>query len=210
MLKSEELKGATPARAAAAPMRWITSLYTRRELWALFLGCAFPLHAWAIILALRDVSWVAERTNMSDAVGVVSYGLLFALLESVLLFAVMLVLGALISTRWDAEHRVAALSALALLASIWAALEQGFFIAGRGLPGWLIGFLIGSGHPLRTLYMVLIAVLALTIGVPVLLVLGTRRGFTITRAVMERLSLLTMFYLLLDAAGILIVIIRNL
>ena len=65
--------------------------YSKQGLWNLFLICAFPLHVWTIILAFRDFSWVTERTNSWDALGVVSYGLIFALIESVAVFLVALV-----------------------------------------------------------------------------------------------------------------------
>ncbi|MGE5073707.1 MAG: hypothetical protein ACM3MF_09785 [Anaerolineae bacterium] len=211
MLNTKEIE-ARPAEQAKHPgiMAWITRHYTRQGLWSLFLMCAFPLHAWALILAFRDVSWVTDRTNSWDAVGVVAYALLFTLVESALLFAVMTLLGLLISTRWDVERRVAVLSVLAFLAAVWAMLEQLFFLSGRGLPGWFIDFLIQSGHPLRTLYIVLILLVSVTIAVPALLVLRTRRGLAVMRVLTDRLSLLTMFYLFLDVIGLVIVVIRNL
>lgn len=46
--------------------------------------CAFSLHLWALILIFRDVSWVAERINMWDAIGVASYGLVLAFIESLI------------------------------------------------------------------------------------------------------------------------------
>src|SRR3972149_6026554 len=48
--------------------------YSKKGLWTLFLMCAFPLHVWAFILSFMDFSWVAERTNTWDALGVISYG----------------------------------------------------------------------------------------------------------------------------------------
>jgi len=45
----------------------------------LFLISAFPLHVWTLLLAFRDFSWLTERTNLWDAIGVLSYGLIYAL-----------------------------------------------------------------------------------------------------------------------------------
>src|SRR5512141_2477039 len=100
--------------------------------------CAFPLHAWTLILAFRDISWLTDRTNAWDAVGVTSYGLVFAFVESLVLFALMVLLGYVVSGRWQPERRVALLSLLALLASLWAMIGQLFFLIGPTLPGWLI------------------------------------------------------------------------
>lgn len=77
--------------------------------------CAFPLHLWTLILSFRDFSWVTERTNAWDAVGVVSYGLLFAFVESLIIFCIMALLGFLVSSKWDEPRRIALLSTLILL-----------------------------------------------------------------------------------------------
>ncbi len=108
--------------------------YSRQGLWSLFLMCALPLHAWTMILALRDVSWVTDRTNAWDAVGVFSYGLVFALVESLIIFLVASLLGFLISARWDREWRVILLTVLVLMLSLWAIAEQLFFLLPVRLP----------------------------------------------------------------------------
>ena len=59
----------------------ILGRYTRQGLWTLFLMCALPLHIWTLILAFRDLPWLTDRTNAWDAFGVMSYGLIFALVE---------------------------------------------------------------------------------------------------------------------------------
>src|SRR5512143_2388513 len=79
----------------------IARRYSRQGLWSLFLMCALPLHAWTLILAFRDLSWLTDRTNAWDAVGVLSYGLLFALVESVLLFGMVVLLGLIVPRRWE-------------------------------------------------------------------------------------------------------------
>ena len=84
--KAENLETDSTKLGAGA---WITQRYTRQGLWSLFLMCAFPLHAWTLILAFRDISWLTDRTNAWDAVGVTSYGLVFAFVESMVLFGVM-------------------------------------------------------------------------------------------------------------------------
>ncbi len=184
--------------------------YSRQGLWSLFLICALPLHVWTMILAFRDMSWVAERTNTWDAVGVFSYGLVFALAESLLLFLVFALLGFLISAHWDPQWRVSALAVLVLMLSLWAIIEQLFYLLVLPVPGFIIDFLVHSGHPLRTLYAGVFALLALTIAAPVILVLRSRKAAAFVQAAIDRLSLLVMFYLLFDAVGLVIVVIRNL
>ncbi len=210
MLKTEQLNaGALESGRRPGIWCWITGHYTRQGLWSLFLMCVFPLHAWALVLAFRDVDWVTQRTTAWDGVGVVAYGLLFTLLETVAVFIVMLLLGYLVPTFWDAGRRLSLLSLLVLLLSVWAILEQLFFLVGVSLPGWFIRLVIASGHPLRTLYAVAIALVVLTIALPAWLLLRSARMHAGMLALIDRLSILSVFYLLLDVIGIVIVIVRN-
>ena len=171
--------------------------------------CAFPLHAWTLILAFRDISWLTERTNLWDAVGVTSYGLVFAFIESLAFFALVALLGYLVPGGWEVDRRVALLTVLALVASLWAMLEQLFFLIGTGLPGWFIGLLVRSGHPARVFYMLLLGVVGITALAPALLVMRSDRGYRAVRGLIDRLSVLTTFYLVLDLIGLVIVIVRN-
>ena len=97
----------------------ITRRYSIQGLWSLFLMCAFPLHLWAMILIFRDMSWVIERTNVWDAIGVGSYGMIRAFVESVVVFVIFTVLGFLTPANWMIDRRIAFLSLLVILLSAW-------------------------------------------------------------------------------------------
>ena len=187
-----------------------TQIYSKHGLWSLFLMCAFPLHAWTLILAFRDLSWVTERTNAWDAVGVMAYGLLFALIESTVIFLVATGLGFLVSAQWDKDRRIVLLAVLVLIASMWAIAGQLFFLLNVPLPGQLIQFLVHSGHPLRVLYVLVLTVVTPTVLIPALLVLRSRVFFQFFQGVIDRVSVLTMFYLFFDIVGLVIVLVRNL
>jgi hypothetical protein len=203
----------TPENLQTAPKRgilaWITARYTRRALWSLFLMCALPLHFWTLILAFRDISWLTERTNAWDAVSVVAYALLYAFVESLLVFAVMALLGYLVPGRWNPDHRVVLLTVMMWILSLWAILDQLYFLVGGWMPGWLIDFFVNSGHPARMFYGVLLAVVGLSAVVPALLVIRSERAYRAVRGAIDRLSVLMLFYLALDVIGLVIVIIRN-
>ena len=92
--------------------------YSKSGLWSLFLICAFPLHIWTFILAFRDFSWVSERTNSWDAVGVVSYGLVFAFIESLMIFLIATLMGFLISQKWEEKQRITLLGTLVTIARL--------------------------------------------------------------------------------------------
>jgi hypothetical protein len=183
--------------------------YSKQGLWSLFLICAFPLHLWTIILAFRDFSWVSERTNSWDAVGVLSYGLIFAFIESALFFLVTILLGFLISKKWEEDRRNALLGNLALITSIWAMVSYLYFILQVSIPGQVVDFFVNLGHPLRFLYAVSLALVGITVALPTYFILRSEKFLHFVRAAFERLSLLTMFYLFFDIVGLVIVIIRN-
>lgn len=183
--------------------------YSKQGLWSLFLICAFPLHVWTLILAFRDFSWVAERTNSWDAVGVISYGLLFAFIESVVVFLVAIALGFLISKKWGEDRRNALLGMLVLITSLWAMVNYLFFLAPISIPGETINFIARLAHPLRFIYAFSLAVVGPTILFPTYFILRSGKFLQGVRGLFERLSLLTLFYLFFDFVGLIIVIVRN-
>jgi hypothetical protein len=172
--------------------------------------CAFPLHVWTIILAFRDFSWVAERTQAWDAIGVLAYALVFAFVESLVVFLVAVLLGFLLPRQWVEGKRIALLSVLVLVTSFWAMLGQLYFLWNLSIPAGAIQFLAHNAHPLRVLYGGLLILVAPTVLVPTYLVLRSEGATRFILGVVDRLSLLASLYLLLDAASLVLVVIRNL
>ena len=184
--------------------------YTRTGLWQLFVAAAFPLHVWSIILILMDISWVAERTNYWDAIGVASYGLVFAIFESLLIWGVLVMVGFLLTKKWSENKRVVLLGVIALTTALWAMFGQLYFLMEWSFPQGIIQFLARQAHPLRILYMGYLAV----IGAIMLLVIYFaifsemfQKGFT---TLIDRLSTLMGLYLFLDIVSMIVVLIRNL
>ena len=183
--------------------------YSKQELWSLFLTCAFPFHLWTLILVFRDVSWVAARTNAWDAVGVASYGMLFALVESVLVFLIVALLGFVKPKQWNGNRRTAFLSLLFLITAAWGMISQLLFIWNIQLPPQAMQFLARSGHPLRWLYGGSFVIVLSTVLLPVYLFLRSNKLSLLIQEFADRLSVLTIFYLFFDLVGLVIVIIRN-
>lgn len=186
-----------------------TRRYSMQGLWSLFLMCAFPLHLWAMILIFRDVSWVIERTNIWDAIGVGSYGMIRAFTESAIVFVIFALLGFCTPKPWSVDKRIAFLSLLVLLLSAWGMIGQLLFLWNVSLPASLMQFVIDSGHPLRMLYAMSLAVVLPTILLPMYLFIRSDKFIRFIQELIERLSLLTVFYLIFDAMGLIIVIVRN-
>jgi hypothetical protein len=150
-----------------------------------------------------------ERTNAWDALGIIAYGLLFALIESVIVFLITLVLGLLVSADWDEPRRIAMLGLLVVTAAAWLMCGQAYFLLELRPPGPLLGLAARSGHPLRLLYAGLLGLIVPSLLIPALAVLRSDRFSRLVQAAADRLAILVQFYLLLDVLGLLIVIIRN-
>jgi len=183
--------------------------YSKQAAWSLFVLCAFPFHVWTLVLALRDVSWVMERTNAWDALGVISYGLIFAFMESAAVFLAIGLLGWLVPARWDESRRIALLGVLVFAAAAWAIYGQAYFVWDLQPSGQLVQFAARSGHPLRLLYAVELGLVVPTVLLPALMILRSDRFFRLAQATLERLAILVGFYLFLDVLALLIIIIRN-
>ena len=183
-------------------------LYSKQELWSLFLMCSLPLHFWTLILAFRDLSWLIERSNLWDAIGVASYGMIFAFVESALVFLVAIVLGFLILKHWH-QQRIALLSILILITALWSIAGQLHALLGMSYPSWFLNFLAQQGHPVRVLYVISLLLVTPTILLPTYLILKSKRVLRFVRELIERLTLLATLYLLFDIVGLVIVVIRN-
>jgi hypothetical protein len=186
-----------------------TQLYSRQGLWSLFLMCAFPLHFWTLLLAFRDISWLTERSNLWDAIGVVSYGLLFAFVESLMVFLVVALLGLLISTKWEESRRIALLSILMFVLSLWAMYGQAHFVWNLSPSNWVLKLMAQSGHPYRVIFSITFIEVFLSIAVSTFLVLRWDKFFRFMQEAIDRISFLTSLYLVLDLIGLVIVVIRN-
>jgi hypothetical protein len=183
--------------------------YSKQGLWGFFLVCAFPLHAWTIILAFRDFSWVTERTNSWDAVGVVSYGLIFAFIESLLVFLVALLLGFLISKKWTEDRRMALMGLLVFVTSLWAIISYLYFMLPISPGTNTLNFFANLAHPLRVLYAIGLMLAGITVAVPTYFVLQSEKFLQGVRGFFERIGTLSLFYLFFDLIGLVIVILRN-
>lgn len=190
-------------------MNFIKQRYSRRGLWSLFLLCAFPLHLWTLIMVFRDLSWVAERTNAWDAVGVASYGMIFAFAETVFVFLVIALLGLFTPASWSYERRIGFLSLLVLIISLWAIFSQLFFLWNMSLPNAVAQFLRSSGHALRFIYAGVLVVVIPTVLLPIYFYVRSNKAITVMQDLVDRFSSVASFYLFFDLLGLIIVIFRN-
>ncbi len=170
---------------------------------------ALPLHIWTIVLAFRDFDWISARTNSWDAVGVVAYGLIAAILESLILFIVVAMFGFLISNKWEEKRRITFMSAMIIVLSLWSIFNQSYFLNTWELPSWLISLSIQIGRPLIMLYALAILVTTASFVIPAYLILRSNKAMEILQEGIERLSLLMTLYLVFDSVALILVVIRN-
>lgn len=184
-------------------------IYSKHGLWSIFLMCAFPLHFWTLLLAFRDISWLTERSNLWDAIGVLAYGLVFTFVESLLVFLIVALLGLLISTKWEESRRIALLSMLMFILSLWAMYGQAYFVWNMSPSEQVLKLMAQSGHPYRVLFGITLIEAVLTVAFPAFLILRWEKFFHFVLEGINRISLLASFYLVLDLIGLVIVVIRN-
>jgi hypothetical protein len=185
------------------------SKFDRSDWFKLFLVCAFPLHLWTILMVFRDVNWVAERTTSWDAVGFSGYALFYTLIESLLLFGFIALLGFIIPKNWNITLRFVVLSLVAFILAGWSIMEQLILIV---FWGWLrhladtLTFLFTSPW---SAYVIFAGLIVISVTVPLLLLRKQPGLQEKVYSVLERLTLLSGLYLFIDVIGMIIILIRN-
>lgn len=189
----------------------------RQQLWGrlswaqvvrFFAACATPIHIWAIIMVLRDLSWVSGRTNAWDGIGLVAYALLFALLESLVVFAGFYLLSWLAPWSWTGDVLLTRMTAIVWVFQVWAVLGQLVPLVGGGmfLP---LQFLLYLSLALRLLYMIIAVLAMLSLLLPVFLLDRFPRFEKGLLGLLDRVVILMAIYLVLDLVGIVIILLRN-
>lgn len=138
-----------------------------------------------------------------------SYGLVFAFAESLIVFSAFVLFGFFTPNQWTVDKRISFLSLLVLILSAWGIASQLLFLWNVSLPASAIHFLAQSEHPVRIMYAACLAIVLPSIGVPVYVFLRSDKMIQSIQGLNDRLSLLTIFYLFFDLAGLVIVLIRN-
>jgi len=187
---------------------WLAQYYSKQEVWTLFLIAAFPLHVLALLLFFWDYSWIKERSGTWNAIGVGAYALVIALVESVFVLLVSLLLGFLIPKVWSPKERASAMALIVILVSVWAILGQLYFISAPNLT-LLILPLATFSRTLFMLYLVLGGIIVISFVIPIWFTLNSEKFRKGLDAVVERVSFLTIFYLVFDVIAIIIVAWRN-
>ncbi len=179
-----------------------------RQLFTLFLLCAVPIHLWSILMLLNDYAWVVEQHSLDTYIGYVDYALLAALIESLVVAGLFYILGLLVSRKWMYDKRLAVLVAALIAVSVWAIIGQVFFLLRESPPGWLAWILLRLPfHRTEALLFLWVLVIA-SIALPVFFILRGSKLEPTLLALLDRLTVLAGFYLVLDGFALLLVVYR--
>jgi hypothetical protein len=164
--------------------------FAERSLLQLFVYCAFPIHVWTIVNMFLDIpAWLVYMTSW-ELVGTIAYTLTFALLETLVVFTPLLVVGVFLPHKWYGEWFLAAASLLLLESALLAIGLHALILNDLPKRKALLGFGFFA--------------LFTTLVVPRFP--NINRGL---RALADRLWILTSIYLSFDILGFVIVFVRN-
>ena len=190
---------------------------SRSGILRLFLLVSFPIHFWAFLIALRDIEAVVRLTNAWEGISEIAYVLMFALLESVILFIIFYILGLLLPKKWKEGKRVLLLGVLSFIVTIWGIIKQINFelLSPKQkylAKGVFVILLERSAHPLRngafvllTLFLIVIA----SVVVPVIIINKSTKSYHFLSKISDNIAQLSMIYIILDLLGLVIILFRN-
>ena len=161
----------------------------------LFAACAFPVHVWAIVNVLRELPAWLLRLSLWELIGVISYTLVFTLVESLLFLLTLVLPATILPARLYRDRLVATGTMIVALTSLWAVAAH---YNSEAIRAWgLREFALWGG-----LYLVSIVAGWLSVYL-------AKRLQRVLVAVADRLVVLTTVYLAVDIVALLIILVRN-
>jgi hypothetical protein len=168
---------------------------SRHATWLAFSSIVFVINVWAIINILRAVpSWILSRT-IWEMIGIISYPLAFALLESAVFLIGLVILAVILPGKLLRESFAAQGSLAGLLATLGMVLGH---LYGKDFGIWSVR---GFSKYLLILVGIVIA--------SWILIYFLKRLRSVIESIAERLSPLSTVYLALDLLAVIIIIVRN-
>jgi hypothetical protein len=157
----------------------------------LFVYGAFPIHVWTIVNMFIDIpSWLVYMTSW-ELISAIAYTLTFALIESLLVFIVVLMVGMSMPRRWSGDRFLTIASAVLVEGALFAI----------GLHVLILNDLPKKYAVLGFGFVVFLTIL-FSLRIPNLV--------KSVRLLSDRLSVLTSVYIFFDVLGCIIVLVRNL
>lgn len=187
----------TVGASGPAPITKIVARFpSRQDVFYVLGACVIPIFLWALLLFLFQLKGFALRLNLWDLVGMASYTLATALIESIILLLPVLVLAVILPARFLKNHFVAFGSTIVLISSLWMMYANRVTInfSEWGASQWVIGLGLYVGS-------IALAFLFLT---------RSERARQTVERIVKRGSVLAAVYIAIGCLGVLIVVMRNL
>jgi len=166
----------------------------KEDRYLVFVGVAFAVHIWAYINVLDAVpAWVL-RMSAFELIGVVSYVLAFALMESLVVWGGLVLLAVILPAALLRRHFLAQATSLMLVAAGWSVAlhyNYGEFVMNRQYA------LLWAGAFLVTMLAAYLAAGRI------------QKIDTSFRWLLSKIDILTFLYLSLDVIAVVVIIIRN-
>lgn len=173
---------------------------TRTDLFLIFSACVLPVFLWAFYNLFYRIPGLLVRLNFSELVGSTAYVLAFALLESGLFFLVLggglLLAAVLLPRRWLAAHLAVIGSTLALTVAALVMVVQRYSDLLNNMSTRRQWFYLG--------------LVGLALVVYYFVILRYPRVEEISKEIYQRLSILSILYVVLGLASVVLIVVRNL
>jgi hypothetical protein len=167
----------------------------RQEVLQVYTIISVPINIWAMIAVLRVVpSWILSM-SIWEMIGVMAYPLAFALIESLFIFAILWILAVILPSSVYRARFVSQSTIIALLAATWGIIMQ---LWGQQLRLWTANRFVG------------IIILGVLIIVLSFLNAHSEKSQKTLTMIAERLTILGIFYFIIDIFFLIIVIVNNL
>jgi hypothetical protein len=168
---------------------------TKGDTWLVLAACVTPIYSWAILTLLYNMRPLLLRHSIWDLAGILSYRLIFAAFETLLVLSLLILLCIILPGRWLRDRFASEGSMIALVTSLWIIAFQ---LGSGTLRGWSLWPLLAA-----SLYLA-------SVGILYVLILRHRRVEQAVLSFVERLTVFTYVYIALSVLGLLVVVFRNL
>jgi hypothetical protein len=181
----------------------------KNALFQLFLVVLFPFHAWAFFVFLYELPAYVMQLKVGEIAGILSYVFSFALLESLMVAAFLVVLAMILPGKWFFDHFLPQGVALVIISAIWLA-ALNFWLWKR-----LLDALYSAGGeqlPLLALAVPLVIWLVSYLAAVVGLSIALRRFTKVEKALLEfadRITVLSAIFLTADVISLGVLGVRN-
>ena len=175
---------------------------TRPELVTLFLVSAFPLHVWAILMFLYELPSFMRRLDAWDILSIFAYTQAFALFESAVVWAAVVFTCLALPKNLFRVKFVPVGALFLLLSFLW--------IAPVHFQVTILDRLEWNMSAYNMVVLVWVIFYFVIVGGSIWMAFRSARFESLVNSLVERLTVLSVLYVVVDVIGILIVIGRNL